>query len=128
MIKIAKSSADMRNCTLKYSRRIPDFSLGNPDSYLDSIYFRNGEKYLDDRLKTPVKALLDMTGVSSAVGNVSKLVPTVHLGINMGPKEIPGHSEEMKRFASMNESKEALLTAIAIGHDSILHFVDNYSH
>jgi hypothetical protein len=69
-----------------------------------------------------------MTGVSSAVGNVSKLVPTVHLGINMGPKEIPGHSEEMRRFASMNESQEDLLTAIAIVHDSILDFVDNYSH
>ena len=87
-----------------------------------------GGKNLNDRLKTPVKALLDMTGVSSAVGNVSKLVPTVHLGINMGPKEIPGHSEEMRRFASMNESQEDLLTAIAIVHDSILDFVDNYSH
>ena len=128
MIEIAKSSADLHNCPLKYSRRIPDLSPGKPDTYLDSIYFRNGGKYLNDRLKTPVKALLDMTGVSSAVGNVSKLVPTVHLGINMGPKEIPGHSEEMRRFASMNESQEDLLTAIAIVHDSILDFVDNYSH
>ena len=85
----------MHNCPPEYARLIPDLSPGKPDKYLDSIYFRNGMKYLEDRLKAPVKALLDMTGIPSAVGNVSKLVPTVHLGINMGPKEIPGHSEEM---------------------------------
>ena len=62
------------------------------------------------------------------VGNVSQVIPTVHLGIKVGPKGMPGHSEEMKRFASMNESQEALLTAIAIGHDSVLDFVNNYSH
>ena len=128
MIKIAKSSADMHNCTLEYNQLIPKLSPRKPDAYLDEIYFRNGIKYLGDRLKPPEKAYRDMPRASSDVGNVSQVIPTVHLGIKVGPKGMPGHSEEMKRFASMNESQEALLTAIAIGHDSILDFVDNYSH
>jgi Metal-dependent amidase/aminoacylase/carboxypeptidase len=98
MINIAKSSADMHNCTLEYNQLIPKLSPRKPDAYLDEIYFRNGIKYLGDRLKPPEKAYRDMPRASSDVGNVSQVIPTVHLGIKVGPKGMPGHSEEMKKI------------------------------
>lgn len=126
IIRIANTAAEMHNCGLEYSQLIPRLSPRKPDQYLDKIYYNNGVKYLGDNLKPPDIAYRSMPRASSDVGNISQLIPTVHLGIKIGPLGLPGHSEEMKYFASAEESKQALLTSVAIGHDSILDYIENY--
>ena len=126
VIRIAKSSAEMNGCLLEYSQLIPRLSPRKPYPYLDNIYYNNGVKYLGRELKPPDIAYRSIPRASSDVGNISQLIPTVHLGIKVGPEGMPGHSEEMKYFASTKEANQALLTAVAIGHDSIIQYIDEY--
>lgn len=121
---IADSSAEMNRCKVEHAQLTPRLSPRKPDSYLDSIYFKYAKKYLGDSVKSPEEAYRDMPRASSDVGNVSQLIPTVHLGVKVGPKGMPGHSEEMKYFSLTNESQEALLTAVAIGYDSITDYLN----
>lgn len=124
-LNLANSSAELNRCSLDKAQLTPRLCPRKPDLYLDSIYFKYARKYLGGNVKSPEEAYKDMPRASSDVGNVSQLIPTVHLGVKVGPKGMPGHSEEMKYFSLTDEAQEALLTAVAIGYDSINDYLNN---
>jgi len=124
-LNIANSSAELNRCSVEKAQLTPRLSPRKPDPYLDSIYLKYARKYLGKNVKSPEDAYGDMPRASSDVGNVSQLIPTVHLGVKVGPMGMPGHSEEMKHFSLTDEAQEALLTAVAIGYDSINDYLRN---
>ncbi len=50
------------------------------------------------------------------------MIPTGHLGIKIGPVGLAGHSENLRDSAITPQAQEALMTGIAIAHDSILQY------
>jgi amidohydrolase len=123
VLRIAQGCAAANGCRLEYDQLIPRLSPRKRYEVLDSLYLKHARNYLGENVVGPEEAYRKMPRASSDVGNVSQIIPTVHLGIKVGPSGLPGHSEEMKFCSGMVESEEALLTAVAIGHDSILEYL-----
>ncbi len=123
-LEMAKNVASLHYCTLEFKPLTPEMKPKKRNELLDSIYYKNAVKYLGNIVLSPDESYARIPRASSDVGNVSQLIPTTHLSIKIGPVGMPGHSEEWRDFAITPQAQEALLTGIAIAHDSILQYFE----
>jgi len=119
----ARAAAAINGCGIDIAQITPKISPFKRNEALDDVYYAAAKKYLGDSLISVSEAYSRIPEASSDVGNVSQVVPTSHLTIKIGPKGIPAHSLEFLRAAGSQEAMEALITAVAIGHDAVLNFV-----
>ncbi|MCL4341924.1 MAG: amidohydrolase [Candidatus Thermoplasmatota archaeon] len=121
-IEMAKNIAAVHLCTFESSPLAPEMKPRKRNELLDSIYYQNAVKYVGNIVVSPKEFYERPPRASSDVGNVSQLIPTSHLGIKVGPVGMAGHSEHLRDSAITPQAHEALLTGIAIAHDSILQY------
>ena len=117
------NAATLNGCGIDITQITPKISPFKRNEALDDVYYAAAKKYLGDSLVPVSEAYSRIPEASSDVGNVSQFVPTSHLTIKIGPKGIPAHSIQFLQAAGSQEAMEALITAIAIGHDAVLDFV-----
>ena len=123
-MEMAKNLAFVHSCTFEYKPLAPEMKPMKRNDMLDSIYYENATRYLGNIVVSPAEIYSRPPRASSDVGNVSQLIPTGHLGIKIGPVGIAGHSENFREAAITSQAQEALMTGIAIGHDSILQYFE----
>ncbi len=121
-IEMAKNIATVHSCTFDYKPLAPEMKPRKRNDLLDSIYYENATKYVGNIVVCPKEFYERPPRASSDVGNVSQLIPTGHLGIKIGPVGLAGHSENLRDSAITPQAQEALMTGIAIAHDSILQY------
>ncbi len=119
----ARAAAALNGCGLDITQLTPKLSPFKRSERLDEVYYAAAKKYLGDSLVPISEAYERIAEASSDVGNVSQLIPTSHLTIKIGPKGIAAHSLQFLQAAGSQAAMEALITAVAIGHDAILNFV-----
>ena len=122
-IEMAKNVAAVHMCTFENKPLAPEMKPRKRNDLLDSIYYQNAVKYVGNIVISPKEFYERPPRASSDVGNVSQLIPTSHLGIKVGPVGMAGHSEHLRDSAITPQAQEALLTGIAIAHDSILQYI-----
>jgi amidohydrolase len=122
-MEMAKSVAAVHMCTFESKPLAPELKPRKRNELLDSIYYQNAVKYVGNIVVSPKEFYERPPRASSDVGNVSQLIPTSHLGIKIGPVGMAGHSEHLRDSAITLQAQEALLTGIAIAHDSILQYI-----
>ncbi len=122
-LEMAKNIAAVHLCTFESKPLAPEMKPRKRNELLDSIYYQNAVKYVGNIVVSPKEFYERPPRASSDVGNVSQLIPTSHLGIKVGPVGMAGHSEHLRDSAITPQAQEALLTGIAIAHDSILQYI-----
>ena len=122
ILQIANGAATMTGCTVEWSRlgQFLDSFKRHPE--LEGLYYKHALEYLD-KVSSPDESWSNLAVASSDISNVSQILPTVHLSVKIGREGLPGHSEEWKMCAGTPEAEEALLTSIAIAHDSIVEYL-----
>jgi len=122
VLQIAQGAAIMAGCTVEWSRlgKFLDSFKRHPE--LEGLYYKHALEYLD-KVSSPDESWSNLAVASSDISNVSQMIPTVHLSVKIGREGLPGHSEEWKECAGAVEAEEALLTSIAIAHDSIIEYL-----
>ena len=122
---IASNIAMAHSCKFEAKPLTPELKPRKRNELLDSIYYENAKRYVGDIVVSPKELYERPPRASSDVGNVSQLIPTSHLGIKVGPVGMAGHSAHLRDSAITPQAQEALLTGIAITHDSILQYFKN---
>jgi len=120
---LAESAATLNGCKVNVTPTSPKLSPYRRWDEMDSVYLAAARHYLGERARLPESVYRDIAVASSDVGNVSQLIPTSHLSIKIGPKDISAHSPEFREAAGSPAAQEALLTAVAVGHDAVLSYV-----
>ncbi len=122
ILQIAQGAATMTGCTVEWTRlgKFLDSFKRHPE--LEGLYYKHASEYLD-KVGSPDESWSNLAVASSDISNVSQIIPTVHLSVKVGREGLPGHSEEWKKCAGAAEAEEALLTSIAIAHDSIIEYL-----
>lgn len=121
--EIAQGAARMTGCTVEVEEIAPKLDSMKRSAVLDELIYRHSLNYLP-KVASPEDKWGRVPVASGDLSNVSQIVPTGELQFKIGPKDLAGHSEEWRKCAGTRESEEALLTAIAIGYDS----VNDYLH
>jgi len=119
---LAESSAALNGCRTNAKPISPKLSPYKRWDEMDAVYLEAARHYLKE-VRPPESVYEDIATASSDVGNVSQLIPTSHLSIKIGAKGIAPHSPEFREAAGSQAAQEALLTAVAIGHDAVLSFM-----
>lgn len=116
--KIADGAARMTGCSVKSSELAGKLSSMKRAKNIEDLLYKHSKEYLP-KVVNPDERWTKIPEASTDLANVSQVIPTAHLLIKIGREGLPGHSEEWRECAGTKEAEEALLTAIAIGYDSI---------
>ena len=122
--KIAKGAAEMTGCSVEWSRLGKSMDSFKRHSKLEELYYKHAQQYLE-KVGPPDVSWSKLAVASSDICNVSQIIPTVHLSVKIGREALPGHSEEWRACAGTKEAEEALLTSVAIAHDSIIDYLSS---
>lgn len=123
--KMAEAAAVMNGCEQELSAITPFLDSKKRAPEVDSYFFEAGKRYLDT-LVSPEESWAGPARASTDVGNVSQILPTTHLGIKIGEKDIAGHSEVFRDRAGTEEAEEALMTAVSIGYEAIQDYAEKH--
>ncbi|MEM0049907.1 MAG: amidohydrolase [Candidatus Bathyarchaeia archaeon] len=119
---IAEGAAKMTGSSVEYDYLGPKLDSMKRDKRLEELLFKHAKEYLP-KVVSPDERWARIPDASGDLANVSQLIPTAQLLIKIGREGLPGHSEEWRDRAGSSEAEEALLTAIAIGYDSIREYL-----
>jgi amidohydrolase len=119
---IAEGAAKMTGCSVKWSELGATLDSMKRNPQLEELCYRHSLEYLP-KATTPDQAWARNPVASGDIANVSQLIPAVNLLIKIGHEGLAGHSDEWRECAGKPEAEEALLTAVAIGYDSISEYL-----
>lgn len=121
--KRAKSAAALSNCSVKVERTNPTMLPSKRYQALDSLLYKSTKKY-GIQVEDPEKTWARDPMASTDYGNVSQIIPSTHLTMNIAPQGIFPHMLEFEKHANPARAKNALMLSIAITCDAIKNYVN----
>lgn len=124
--ELASSTAKLSGCQVEESNLMPLVLPWKRAPEIENIYLKHARDYLSNVTPPDVVWARARGGGSADIGNVSQAVPTAELRIKIGRSGLPTHTAEYRDRAGTPEAQEALLTAVAIGYESVMEYVETF--
>lgn len=122
----ASAIAASEGCEIEHKLVNPTLQSKKRWPKLEEYVFRNAVKYVPETVSPSVKWSQIGRRGSTDVGNVSQILPTVHLGIKICDYGTPSHTVEWAGKAGKDYAYESMITGVAIARDAILEYANSF--